>query len=88
VLFNAKFDVFTAMKMQVAVFWVVTPCSVVVGYRRFRRPYCLSITARRHKPEYDDLHALHSSTCFISGTGTGGVHNALIGQGKVVVVLN
>jgi hypothetical protein len=23
------------MKIQVKVFWVVTPCSVVVGYRRF-----------------------------------------------------
>jgi len=23
------------MKMQVEVFWVVTPCSIVVGYQRF-----------------------------------------------------
>jgi hypothetical protein len=26
---------------QVEVFWVVTLCSVVVGYRRFRGPCCL-----------------------------------------------
>jgi hypothetical protein len=27
-----RFKVFTAVKIQVKVFWVVTPCSVVVGY--------------------------------------------------------
>jgi hypothetical protein len=26
-------EVFTAMKIQVAVFWVVTPCGCVVGYQ-------------------------------------------------------
>jgi len=25
-----------AMKIQIVVFWVVTPCSDVVGYQRFR----------------------------------------------------
>jgi hypothetical protein len=25
---------------QVEVFWVVTPCNVAVGYRRFRGPNC------------------------------------------------
>jgi hypothetical protein len=39
----ARFDVFTAVKIQVKVFCVVTPCSVVVGYQRFRDPYCLSL---------------------------------------------
>jgi hypothetical protein len=34
--------VFTAVKIQVA-FWVVTPCSVVVGYQRFGGPYCLHL---------------------------------------------
>jgi len=29
------FVVFRAVKIQVVVFWVVTPCSVVVGYPRF-----------------------------------------------------
>jgi hypothetical protein len=28
---------------QVYVFWVVTPCSIVVGYQRFKCPYCLQI---------------------------------------------
>jgi len=26
------------VRLQIDVFWVVTPCSVVVGYRRFRGP--------------------------------------------------
>jgi hypothetical protein len=29
---DASFEAFTAVKIQVEVFWVVTPCSVVVGY--------------------------------------------------------
>jgi len=28
---------------QVKVFWVVTPCGIVVGYQRFRGPYCLHL---------------------------------------------
>jgi hypothetical protein len=28
---------------QIEVFWLVTPCSVVVGYRRFGSPYCLHL---------------------------------------------
>jgi len=31
---NAIFEVFTAVRVQVEVFWVVTPSSVVVGYQR------------------------------------------------------
>jgi hypothetical protein len=34
-----NFEAFTAVKIQVMVFWVVTPCSVVVGYQRFGRAY-------------------------------------------------
>jgi hypothetical protein len=30
-----NFEAFTAMNIQVTVFWVVTQYSVVVGYRRF-----------------------------------------------------
>jgi hypothetical protein len=41
--FLAILEVFTAMKINVAVCWVVTPCSVVVGYRRFRSPCCLHL---------------------------------------------
>jgi len=32
---RARFEVLTAMKIQVAVFWVATPCGVVVGYPNF-----------------------------------------------------
>jgi len=31
------------MKIQIVIFWVLTPCSYVVGYRRFRGSRC-----RRH----------------------------------------
>jgi hypothetical protein len=31
----ARFEAFTAVTFQVMVFWVVTPCSVVVGYQCF-----------------------------------------------------
>jgi hypothetical protein len=34
------FEVFTAVIFQVEVFWTVTPCSVVVGYQRFRGSCC------------------------------------------------
>jgi hypothetical protein len=39
----ARFEVFTVMKMQVVVFCVVRPCSVVVGYQRFGGPCCLHL---------------------------------------------
>jgi len=32
-----RFELFTAMKIQVEVFWVVTPCDIVVGYRQHGR---------------------------------------------------
>jgi len=32
----ARLQVFTAVKIHVKHFWVVTPCSVVVGYQCFR----------------------------------------------------
>jgi hypothetical protein len=35
---HASFEAFTAVMFQVDVFWVVTPCSVVVGYKLFRGP--------------------------------------------------
>jgi hypothetical protein len=31
------------VKIQVEVFWVVTPCSVVVGYQCFGEPFCLHV---------------------------------------------
>jgi len=33
-----RFGAFTAVKIQVEVFWVVMLCSVVVGYQRFTGP--------------------------------------------------
>jgi len=41
--FDARFEAPEAMRIQVAVFWVVTPCSVVVGYRCFGGPCCLHL---------------------------------------------
>jgi hypothetical protein len=38
---SASFEVFTAVMFQVKVFWVMMPCSVVVGYHHFRGPCCL-----------------------------------------------
>jgi hypothetical protein len=38
----ASFKAFMAV-IQVEVFWVVTPCSVVVGYQRFGGPCCLHL---------------------------------------------
>jgi hypothetical protein len=50
---------------QVEVFWVVTPCSVVVGHHCLRGPCCLHLqpetlvsyhsTTRHHNPEDLDL---------------------------------
>jgi hypothetical protein len=38
---SESFEAFTMVTIQV--FWVVTPCSVIVGYQRFRGPYCLHL---------------------------------------------
>jgi hypothetical protein len=40
---NARFGVFTAMNIQVTIFWIMTPCSDVGG-----------ITTRRHNSEGRD----------------------------------
>jgi hypothetical protein len=40
---DAKFEVFTAVKIQAEEFCVVMPCNVVGGYRCFRGPFCLQI---------------------------------------------
>jgi len=29
--------------MKIEVFWLVTPCSIGVGYRSFGGPYCLHL---------------------------------------------
>jgi len=38
-----RLDVLMAVKIQVEVCWVLTPCSVVVGYLRFRGLWCLHL---------------------------------------------
>jgi hypothetical protein len=38
---NVAFEVLTAVRMKMAVFWVVAPCSLVDVYRRFRGNCCL-----------------------------------------------
>jgi hypothetical protein len=40
---STRLEVFTAMKIQVTVFWIVTPCSDVIGYRRFGGSFCLHL---------------------------------------------
>jgi len=37
-MYGARFDVHTAMKIQVAIFWGVKLCSDVVRYHRFGGP--------------------------------------------------
>jgi len=39
----ARFEVFTAVKIKPEVYWFVSPCSVVVGYKRFGDPCCLHL---------------------------------------------
>jgi hypothetical protein len=38
---DAMYEAFTAMSIQVLVFWIVTPCGDVLGYQRFGGPSCL-----------------------------------------------
>jgi hypothetical protein len=52
----STFEIYTAMKIQVEVFWVVTPCSDV-GYQRFGGPCSINqgmvsyhIATWRHNP--------------------------------------
>jgi hypothetical protein len=48
-----KFEVFTAMKIWIVVFWFVTPCSLVNGYQMFLST--LYISTRRYDPEDHNL---------------------------------
>jgi hypothetical protein len=58
-------EAFRAVMFQVEVFWIVTPCNVMVGYQRSRGPCHLQLhpetlvynhdTTRRHNPENLDL---------------------------------
>jgi hypothetical protein len=46
--FDARFETFT-MQIGVEIFWVMTPCSVVVGYQRFGRSCCPHLQAEGNK---------------------------------------
>jgi hypothetical protein len=41
------FEVSSAVRIQVQIFWVVTHCSFVVGYQCFGRPCCLHFSGWR-----------------------------------------
>jgi len=60
---DASFDVFTAVMFQVEVFWVVTKCNIVVGYQRFRGPWCLHIHPEDCEDESSEtLISYHNTT--------------------------
>jgi len=44
---NINFRVTSAMKIQVPIFWVVTPCSVMGGHQRFGGPCCLHLQSEK-----------------------------------------
>jgi hypothetical protein len=58
------FKVFMVMMFQVEVFWVVIPCSAMVGYHCFRGPCCFHLhsTAWFHNPEDLNLKDITKST--------------------------
>jgi hypothetical protein len=47
-----SFEASTAVMFQVEFFCVVTSCSVVVGYQRFRGPRCQGVTAQKTSTWY------------------------------------
>jgi hypothetical protein len=58
-----------AVMFQVELFWVVTPCSVAVGYQRFGSPCCLQL------PFTLKMEAARSSETLVSFHNTIGHHN-------------
>jgi hypothetical protein len=47
---HTRFEVFTAVRIQVEVFWVVMLCSIVVGYQCFRGLNRYPTTASQPRP--------------------------------------
>jgi hypothetical protein len=45
---ESRFEIFTAVKIQVKVFRVVRLCSVIVGYQHFGGTYCLHCQGKVH----------------------------------------
>jgi hypothetical protein len=57
------FEAFKAVISQVNVFWVVTPCSVVVGYRRFRdQRYSKDTGSQPGRPQRECPHIQYTLT--------------------------
>jgi hypothetical protein len=54
-LYIGRSEVFTAVKIQVEVFWVVTPCRVVEAARSSETLVPYRNTSRRHKAEDLDM---------------------------------
>jgi hypothetical protein len=59
---RASFKAFTAVMFHVEVFWVVTPCSVVVGYQLFRDLCCLRLTLKMEAEQISETLVLYHST--------------------------
>jgi hypothetical protein len=54
------FEVLTAVNTKIAVFWVVTPCSLVEVYQRFGGNFCLhhqGLNVGKLLPDYPTLQA-------------------------------
>jgi hypothetical protein len=64
---------------HVEVFWVLTPCSVVLGYRRFRGPCCLHLQSspwrwRQHgSPTLHGVRTQKTSICIFTAVRTSDV---------------
>jgi hypothetical protein len=54
--------VFREVKFQFDVFWVMTLCSAVVGYLRFRGNCCLFILKMEAAWSFETLVSYHSTT--------------------------
>jgi len=57
-----RYEVFTVVKIQVKVFWVVMPCSVVVGQENFREPCCIHLHSEMEAASYSETVSYHSTT--------------------------
>jgi hypothetical protein len=60
---DVRFEVFTAMKIQVMVFWVVMLCTVTVGYQHFRGPCCLHLQGEVHGDEERERESVCVCVC-------------------------
>jgi hypothetical protein len=57
-----KFDVFTTVRTHIIVFYVVTPCDLVGGYKLFGKIYCLYFQMRNFTRYTCSMFILHFIT--------------------------